>query len=552
MIKVQGLKKSYGTHIIFEDVNFVIGRGERIGLVGRNGHGKTTLFRLITGLDEPDEGIISVPKYYRLGHLSQHIRFTEDTVLREGCLGLAATQDRADRTYMVKAVLSGLGIGEELWGLPPAELSGGYQVRLNLAKVLVSGADLLLLDEPTNYLDILSLRWLKGFLRNWRGELMLITHDRGFMDSVTTHTMAIHRNRALKLTGPTAKVYAQIEEEEDLYERTRLNGEKKRAEAERFINRFRAQANKASVVQSRIKALEKTERLERLDNIRDLDFEFNHAPFLGKWLMEVKDLSFGFLKFGPPLIEGLSFSIGRNDRICIVGKNGKGKTTLLNLISGVIEPASGAVAHHPGLRLSYFGQTNIERLNNSMTVEEELIGAHPDRNRAAARRACGAMMFDGDRALKKISVLSGGEKSRVLLGKILLSPANLLLLDEPTNHLDMQSVESLLEAIDSFPGAVVMVTHSEMILDRVASRLIVFDGGNVSFFEGSYRDFLERVGWLDEGDPSRASAKPKDRPAGFKHANKKESRKARSAGNADKLKAVGPLKKGFPRSKRRL
>jgi ATP-binding cassette subfamily F protein 3 len=363
---------------------------------------------------------------------------------------------------------------------------------------------LLLLDEPTNYLDIVSIRWLTRFLKEWKGELVLITHDREFMDTVTTHTMGIHRNKMRKMAGPTDKYYLQILTEEEVYEQTRLNEEKKRTETEQFINRFRAQATRARLVQSKIKSLQRHERLEKMSTIKDLEFEFVAAPFTGKCLIDAKDISFAFTPEGPPLIDGLNLTVGKKDRIAVIGKNGKGKTTLLNLLAGELQPLTGEVNHHSQLRLAYFGQTNIQRLSPEKTVEEEILDVQPTYNRGAARKVCGIMMFGGDSALKKVSVLSGGEKSRVLLGKLIVSPANLLLLDEPTNHLDMESVDSLLAAIDAFKGAVVIVTHSEMILSAIASRLIVFDEGKVTLFEGTYQDFLDRGGWKDEVLPVRS------------------------------------------------
>jgi ATP-binding cassette, subfamily F, member 3 len=498
MIQISGLSKSYGTQVIFDYIGFSVNAGERIGLIGRNGHGKTTLLRMITGEEKPDTGVIGIPNGYVIGYLSQHLRFREDTVLKEGCLGLKPTDDGRDESYKVESILMGLGFSKEDFSCDPLDLSGGYQVRLNLAKLLVSEPNLLLLDEPTNYLDIVSIRWLAKFLRNWKGELILITHDREFMDSVTTHTLGIHRNRMRKIAGPTHKLYQQILMEEEVYEQTRINEEKKRREVEQFINRFRAQATRARAVQSKIKALGRNERLNKMSAIKELEFSFVPAHFSGKWLMEAKDVSFSFDVEGPPLIERLDLAIGKHDRIAVIGKNGKGKTTLLNLLAGELQPVEGSIDRHAQLRLAYFGQTNIQRLSPEKTVEEEILDAQPDYHRGAARTVCGVMMFEGDSALKKVKVLSGGEKSRVLLGKLIVSPANLLLLDEPTNHLDMESVDSLLEAIDAFEGALVIATHSEMILHAIATRLIVFDDDRVKVFEGTYQDFLDRDGWKDE------------------------------------------------------
>jgi ATP-binding cassette subfamily F protein 3 len=361
MIQVNNLDKSYGQQVIFDKAGFMLNPGERAGLIGRNGHGKTTLLRMILGQEHPDSGTINFPGSYRTGHLSQHIRFTKDTVLKEACLSLPDEEDGRDETYKAETVLMGLGFSRDDFGLDPMDLSGGFQVRLNLAKVLVSDPNLLLLDEPTNYLDIVSLRWLTQFLRSWQKELIIVTHDRSFMDSITTHTMAIHRCKVRKVVGPTEKIYRQLLLEEEIYETTRINDEKKRKEVEQFINRFRAKATKARAVQSRIKALQKKERLEKLSETKDLEFTFNSAPFTGRQLMEARDLSFGFEPEGPLLIEGLSFYVGKNDRIAIIGKNGKGKTTLLNLLAGELSPLDGRVRCHRDLKLAYFGQTRIFR-----------------------------------------------------------------------------------------------------------------------------------------------------------------------------------------------
>ncbi len=538
MIQVSNLEKSYGRQVLFDKIGFIINPGERVGLVGRNGHGKTTLFSLILGQEHQDSGTVSIPNGYKIGHLSQHIRFTEESVLKEACLSLPHREDGRDESYKAEAILMGLGFSTDDLVLNPAQLSGGFQVRLNVAKVLVSNPNLLLLDEPTNYLDIVSLRWLARFLRAWKKELIIITHDRSFMDSVTTHTMAIHRCGVRKIAGPTENVYQQLLLKEEIHEKTRVNDEKKRKEIEQFINRFRAKATKAKAVQSRVKALQKKERLEKLSDTKNLDFTFNSAPFNSKQLMEVKDLSFGFDP-GAPLIDGLSFYAGKKDRIAIIGKNGKGKTTLLNLLSGELAPLSGEVRHHNDLKLAYFGQTNINRLNQQKTVEEEIMEAHPDHSRGAARKICGVMMFPGDDALKKISVLSGGEKSRVLLGKLLVSPANMLMLDEPTNHIDMESAESLLEAIDAFPGGVVIVTHSEMILHAIATRLIVFDNGKATLFEGTYQDFLDRVGWNNEIPPTQRETKVN----GGKPVDRKLLRRLRAELVNEKSRTLGALQK---------
>ncbi|MFO0752099.1 MAG: ABC-F family ATP-binding cassette domain-containing protein [Thermodesulfovibrionales bacterium] len=545
MLQVSAVDKAYGKQVIFDSISFTINTGERVGLVGRNGHGKTTLFRMITGEEKPDAGDISIPTAYSVGHLSQHIRFSSDTVLQEACLSLPPNDEGRDETYKVKSILMGLGFTGDDFTRPPSSLSGGYQIRLNLAKVLIREPNLLLLDEPTNYLDILSVRWLTQFLRAWKNELILITHDRDFMDGVTTHTMGIHRCKTRKIAGPTLKLYDQILAEEEVHERTRLNDEKKRREIEQFIERFRAKATKARAVQSRVKSLQKRERLEKLSGIKDLEFAFTAAPFLGKWLLEADRVSFAYGTESRPLLSDFSIDVGKGDRIALVGKNGKGKTTLLNLLAGELSPRQGAVTLHAKTQLAYFGQTNIDRLSPQKTVEEEILDALPEYNRKAARNICGTMLFGGDAALKKVSVLSGGERSRVLLGKLLVSPANLLLLDEPTNHLDMESIDSLLEALSVFDGAVMIVTHSEMILHALATRLIVFDDDAVTVFEGTYQDFLDRVGWKSEEPGSPAAGKDGAGPQGKGSGNRKDARRIRAEIITSRSRIVGALQGGI-------
>ncbi len=503
MLQVSGLTKTYGDRCLMEEVTFSLVRGERLGLIGRNGSGKSTLFRLILGAESPDEGEILSPKGYRVGHLAQHLEFTQHTILEESCLGLPP--EERDQEYKAEIILAGLGFTEADMHLPPSHFSGGFQIRLNLAKLLLSEPNLLLLDEPTNYLDILSVRWLTNFLRNWKGELILISHDRLFMDSVTTHTMLIHRGKVRKISGGTAKLYAQVAIDEEVYEKTRINEDKKRKDLEEFINRFRAQASKAALVQSKIKALERMGQKEELAEIVDLDFEFREAPFPGKTVVEVKNLAFGYDP-AKILIKNLSLTINKGDRVGVIGKNGKGKSTLLRLLAEELTPTSGSITLNQNSRLGYFGQTNIARLKTNLTVEEEIESANMTLHRTAVRAICGTMMFSGDDALKKISVLSGGEKSRVLLGKILALKTNFLLLDEPTNHLDMESIEALVASLKKYDGAVVIVTHSELILKELATKLVVFQGDIPRVVPHSYDYFLETEGWGDEVEMTTAGS----------------------------------------------
>ncbi len=520
VIKINQLSKSYFARELFVDVIFQMNAGDRLGLVGRNGHGKTTLFKLILGQEEPDSGEITIPRNYRIGHFEQHLHFTQPTILEEAALGLP--EEESHSIYKAEAILFGLGFSDAALEKAPHECSGGFQIRINLAKLLLSDPNLLLLDEPTNYLDITSVRWLARFLANFKGELILITHDRDFMDSITTHTAVIHRQKIRKFEGGTAKAYDQIILEDEIHERTRANEEKKRAHAAAFINRFRAQASKAKMVQSRIKMLEKLPKLEVLADIESLDFKFRHAAFAAKTLLDARDISFGYTPDNV-LFRHLNLTINARDRFGVIGSNGKGKSTLLNILSGGLKPLTGELKAHPGMKLGYFGQTNIQRLNPKLTIEQEIERTNPALTRTQVRNICGTMMFGGDLALKKVSVLSGGEKSRTLLAKILAHPSNLLLLDEPNNHLDMESIDALIESLRDFPGALLIVTHNERILRALATKLLVFHRGKLDAFNSGYDEFLERIGWEDESEAIGVQKKPTSRND---YKEKKEREKA--------------------------
>jgi len=484
MITIKDLHLSFGVQNIFNGITFNINKGDKIGLVGRNGSGKTTLFSLLNKELNPDKGLVSIPKNYLIGYVKQHLEFSKNTVLEEGCMGLKP--DEQYNEWIVEKLLIGLGFTEEDFYRDPLELSGGYQIRLNLVKALAF--------EP-NYLDIASVRWLIGFLKSWRDEFIIISHDRHFMDSVTNHTVAINRQNIKKIKGSSIDVYSKIEEEEEIYEKTRLNQEKKEKKTKVFIDTFRSKASLAKLVQSRIKALEKSQKLEKMEQIRNLEFKFNEAEFQAKTLMQVSDLNFSYDQNLPLIIRKFNLSVEKHDRICVIGKNGIGKSTLLKLLYGFLTPNIGNIKLHPATKIGYFGQTNIETLNPELTIEDELFSCKQDANKEGIRRICGSMMFSGDAALKRISFLSGGEKSRVLLGKILLTPANLLLLDEPTHHLDMESCDSLVEAIEVFKGASIIVTHDENFLHLLATKLIVFNEKGISVFPGSYQSFLDRNKW---------------------------------------------------------
>jgi ATP-binding cassette subfamily F protein 3 len=512
MIQADELTLAYGGQLVLEKASFSIQKGERCGLIGRNGSGKSTLFRLISGEEEPDSGRVVMPKGYRLGILQQQIRFSKGSVVEEAALGL---QD-PDEIYKIESLLFGLGFDQEMIEAPPQRLSGGYQLRVQLAKVLASEPDCLLLDEPTNYLDILSIRFLSKFLQQWKGEMILISHDLEFLDQATTHMMAIHRQKIEKIKGKSADLFHLIAEEEERHETNRANLEKKKAHLQEYIDRFGAKASKATQAQSKRKMLDKLPDLEKLKNLAHLDFSFHALPFNGIKMLEASHLHFAY---NAPLIQDVSLTIEKGDRIAIIGKNGYGKSTLLKLLSQELAPNKGALTLSPAARIGYFGQTNIDRLHPKQRIEEEISNANPALNFTQVRSICGLMMFSGELAKKAISVLSGGEKSRVLLGKIIAQPCNLLLLDEPTHHLDIESIEALIDAIEEFAGAVVIVTHSERILRRLPfNKLVVCHKDKQDLFLGTYDEFLTKVGWQEE--EKKVPEKPKPVSPAPKKTNK--------------------------------
>ena len=523
MLQIRNLNKSFGTNLLFDSVSFSMIKGERLALIGRNGSGKSTLFRMILGEEHPDDGQITMPGNYRCGHLAQRIHFTQPSIIQEVCHGISGEDSPVE--FRAEMILAGLGFSRSDMCEDPFRFSGGFQLRICLAKVLLSAPDLLLLDEPTNYLDIVSLRWLERFLRQWKDELIVISHDRIFLDSVCSHSMLIHRKKVKKLSGSCLKVIEQVRRDEEIHEKTRENLNRKKENLEVFINRFRAKASKASSVQSRIKAVE---RLDIRDELQDEDipaFFFTRAPFHGKILLEADSLSFSYpgepLKGDRPLIHDISLTIGRRDRIGVIGKNGKGKSTLLRLLCGELVADPDTVRIHEHARTGYFGQTNVDTLSPHLSIEDEVQSSNPELSRTEVRTICGTMMFGGDSALKKISVLSGGERSRVVLAKIMAMPTNLLLLDEPTSHLDVESVEALIESLRTYEGAIVVVSHDEALLRSLTERIIVFEQSGQQLVEGGYEYFLDKIGWENEV-PQEPSCSPDEKISELSRKARKE------------------------------
>ena len=534
MIQLTNISKSYGTQDLFSNVNLTVNSKDKIGLVGRNGSGKSTLFKLILDEEHCDDGEISIPKNYSIGALRQHLEFSQSTILDEVALSLS--DDDKFSIYKVEKILFGLGFSEEDLNKSPHSFSGGYQIRLNLAKLLITAPNMLLLDEPTNYLDILSLRWLKDFLKKFDGEVIIITHDRAFMDSVCTHTMGLNAKELYIIKGNTYKFYEQIKANNELYIKQKENQDKKVKELEEFIAKNKARASSAAQAQSKVKILEKMNIMDDLQSESNLNFEFNYKDTPAKVLLEVKDLSFGYTKENI-LFENVNFTLKKGEVLAIIGKNGKGKSTLLNNIANELKPLSGEVNYHLSSSFGHFGQTNISHLNPNSTVMDEIYLSNNKMAESKVRNICGSMMFTGDNAKKKINLLSGGEKSRVMLGQIIAKEVNILFLDEPTNHLDMYSIDALTSAIKNFDGAVIIVTHSEELLRQTANNLIIFEKDGARYFDNTYDEFLSKIGWEEEDIEINKKSIPK--------VNKKENKKLRATLITQRNKELNPFKKSI-------
>ena len=532
MIQLTNISKSFGKQELFTNLDFRLNSGNRVGLVGRNGSGKSTLFKLILGEEFADDGEVLIPKNYKIGALKQHLEFSEKTLVDETALALA--EDDKFSIYKVEKILFGLGFVQDDLEKDPLSFSGGYQIRINLAKLLLTEPNLLLLDEPTNYLDIVSLRWLRAFLKSFDGEVILITHDRDFMDSISTHTMGIVRKSLSIIPGNTHKFYDQLQSNDELYEKQKLAQDKKRKELEEFIAKNKTRASTAALAQSKVKQLEKMEDMSSLVSDSLLEFNFNFKDTPAKVLVDVKGLSFGYTQDNI-LFKDIAFTLQKGETLGIIGKNGKGKSTLLNTIAGELKQLNGDVNFHGTVEFGHFGQTNIAHLNPNNTVMDEIYVGNYKLAQSTVRSICGSMMFSDDNAKKKISLLSGGEKSRVMLGQILAKDVNLLFLDEPTNHLDMQSIDALTIAIKKFKGSCIIVTHSEKLLRAVCDRLIIFAKDGAQYFDGNYDDFLEKIGWEEEEFEQKTRAAPK--------VDKKEQKRLRTALIQERSKLTSPLKK---------
>ena len=537
MISLTGVSKQYGKQLLFVDASFQMNPGERIGLVGPNGSGKTTLFRLITGEETADEGDVSVPKRVTVGYFRQDVEemagrsVIDEVIAGSGRVGalhheLEALQhamgdpDRADDMDRILArfgevqeeyehlggyalesqareVLHGLGFDDRAIDGDVGALSGGWKMRVAMARVLLARPDVLLMDEPTNHLDIESIVWLEGFLKSLPGTLLMTSHDRDFMNRIVMRIVEIDDGEIISYSGN----YDFYERERKLREANREAAYARQqamlAKEQRFIERFAAHAAKAAQVQSRVKALEKIEKIELPKRRPIVQFDFRQPPRSGDVVVTLEGLG---KHYGERTVfSDFSLTIQRRERWSVMGRNGAGKSTLLKLIAGVSSPDAGTVRLGASLRTGYFAQQSLQLLDADLTIWEQIQRDFPHESVGVLRNLLGAFQFSGDDIDKKIRMLSGGERSRLVLARMLLHPPNFLILDEPTNHLDLATKDMLITALKDFEGTMVFVSHDRSFLRGLSNRVLEL-GGETGLsptpvaYPGSYVEYVERTG----------------------------------------------------------
>ena len=507
MVSIEHLSIEYSSRPILDDITFLINQRERIALVGKNGAGKTTLLRLLAGVETPTSGRISKMGDITIGYLPQVMMHVDGKTLREDVMSIIQCSDvqefrssgeEARFIAEMDRTIIGLGFERKDFDRPCSEFSGGWRMRIELAKILLQHPDLLLLDEPTNHLDIESIQWLEEFLKTNGSALVLVSHDRAFLDNVTTRTIEITLGRIYDYNVPYSQFKVLRQERHEQQVRAYMNQQKMIQETEEFIERFRYKATKAVQVQSRIKQLEKLDRLEvDLEDNSRLSLRFPPAPRSGDFPVIVEDLR---KDFGDHMVfQNATFTIRRGEKVAFVGKNGEGKTTLVRCIMGQLDYLGNLKIGH-NVKIGYFAQNQAALLDGEMTVFETIDYVAVGDIRTKIRDILGAFMFGGEASEKKVKVLSGGERSRLAMIRLLLEPCNLLILDEPTNHLDMQSKDVLKAALKEFNGTVICVSHDRDFLDGLVDKVYEFGGGKVREHLGGIYDFLrsKRIDTLQE------------------------------------------------------
>jgi ATPase subunit of ABC transporter with duplicated ATPase domains len=537
MISLTRISKQYGRQVLFVDASFQLNPGEKVGLVGPNGSGKTTLFRMITGAEVPDDGSVSIPKKLTIGYFRQDVEeMSGRSVLDEAILGSGRVgalhhelellqhamsdppnADGLDRVLarfgevqdeyehlggyalesQAREVLGGLGFDDDQIDGDVGQLSGGWKMRVAMARVLLGQPDVLLMDEPTNHLDIESIIWLEGFLKSRSGALLMTSHDRDFMNRIVTKVAEIEGGEITVYTGN----YDFYERERGIREANREAAYARQqamlAKEQRFIERFAAHAAKAAQVQSRVKALEKIEKIELPKKRRIVHFDFRSPPRSGEQVAVLTDVS---KSYGRRIVhDGLNLTIRRGERWAVMGRNGAGKSTLLKMVAGQISPDQGVIQLGASLAMGYFAQQSLDVLDPALTVEEQLLKDFPNESIGMLKNLAGAFQFSGEDVDKPIRALSGGEKTRLVLARMLLNPPNFLVLDEPTNHLDLPTKEMLLQALESFEGTMIFVSHDRAFLRGLSNRVLELGGESGTeaqprVYPGSYVDYVERTG----------------------------------------------------------
>jgi ATP-binding cassette, subfamily F, member 3 len=482
MLQIESVYKQYSTRVLLKDVTAHLRPGSRVGLVGPNGAGKTTLFRMILEEESPDKGTIRKRPRLRIGYLPQELEtITGKTVLD-------ATHRDLYPEHEAERILMGLGFSEIDFSRQIENLSGGYRMRVALAHLLLTNPDVLLLDEPTNHLDKPTQRWFEQFLLNSEMTLLLISHDTAFLDRVVTHIWDLRHHKIEEYRGNYTS-FIKIRAERDAQREAAAGRQAKEvARVQTFVDRFRYQANKASQVQSRIKALEKVKMIEVKRDPKRVKFKFPLPAASGRQVLEIEGAA---KRYGEKVVyERVDCSIERGQRVALVGENGAGKSTLLKMLAGTLEPDKGTRTVGHGVTLHYFAQHQAETLNPEHTILESLSEVSSQAETNFLRGIAGAFLFTGDDQKKPIKALSGGERNRVALARMLVEPANTLLLDEPTNHLDPASVDMLTDALSDFPGSIVFISHDPTFLTRVCTRVIEIEEGKARSFSGDYEYYL--------------------------------------------------------------
>ena len=488
MLTVENIVKEYSSKPILAGITFLVNKRDRIALVGKNGAGKTTLLRMIAGEETPTSGHISKDSDLRIGYLPQQMIHNEGTTLREEVDTVRDKQDPKSVGQMER-VLIGLGFERTDFDRPCNEFSGGWRMRIELAKILLQHPDLLLLDEPTNHLDIESIQWLEEWLQSAPCAAIIVSHDRAFIDNVTNRTIEISLGKIYDYNVPYSQFVTLRQERHEQQVRAYENQQKMIKDTEEFIERFRYKATKSVQVQSRIKQLNKLERLEvDLEDNSRLRMKFPPAPRSGDFPVIADDVK---KAFGSHIVfDHVTFTIRRGEKVAFVGKNGEGKTTLVRCIMNELTDYTGTLKIGHNVKIGYFAQNQASLLDGELTVFDTIDRVATGDIRTRIKDILGAFMFGGEAIDKRVKVLSGGERSRLAMIRLLLEPVNLLILDEPTNHLDMRSKDVLKEALQAFDGTVILVSHDRDFLDGIVSKVYEFGGGKVREHLGSIYDWL--------------------------------------------------------------